>query len=93
IYGITGGTPLGRGIRASELAAATPYNTYVNYGLPPGPIGNPGRAALAAVMDPPDTEELYFVANGTGGHSFSRTYGDQSKNVAQWRQIEKSKAS
>lgn len=92
IYGITGGTPLGRGIRASELAAATPYNTYVNYGLPPGPIGNPGRASLAAVMDPPDTEELYFVANGTGGHTFSKTYGDQSKNVAQWRQIEKSKA-
>lgn len=92
IYGITGGTPLGRGIRASELAAATPYNTYANFGLPPGPIGNPGRAALAAVMDPPDTDELYFVANGTGGHSFSKSYGDQSKNVAQWREIEKSKA-
>ena len=92
IYGITGGTPLGRGIRASELTAATPYNTYVNFGLPPGPIGNPGRASLAAVMDPPDTDELYFVANGTGGHTFSKTYGDQTKNVAEWRQIEKSKA-
>lgn len=93
IYGITGGTPLGRGIRASELAAATPYNTYVNYGLPPGPIGNPGRAALAAVMDPPDTSELYFVASGDGGGStFSRTLEDQSKAVAHYRQVERQRA-
>ncbi len=89
IYGITGGLPLGRGLRASELAAPGPYNSYTNYGLPPGPIGNPGRASLAAVMDPPDTDELYFVADGTGGHRFSRTYEEQSKAVGRWRLIEK----
>jgi UPF0755 protein len=92
IYGITAGLPLGRGIRASELATPTPYNTYANYGLPAGPIGNPGRASLAAVMDPPNTDELYFVANGTGGHSFSHSYEDQAKNVGQWRVIEKAHA-
>ena len=89
IYGITGGLPLGRGIRESELLASNPYNTYVITGLPPGPIGNPGRASLAAVMDPPDTNEIYFVADGTGGHAFSSTLEEQAKNVARWRQIEK----
>jgi UPF0755 protein len=89
IYGITGGLPLGRGIRQSELEAQTPYNTYAVAGLPPGPIGNPGRASLAAAMDPPDTNELYFVADGTGGHAFADTYEEQEKNVAKWRQIEK----
>jgi UPF0755 protein len=88
IYGITGGLPLGRGIRESELLAPNPYNTYVVVGLPPGPIGNPGRAALAAAMDPPDTNELYFVADGTGGHVFASTYEEQAQNVARWRQIE-----
>lgn len=89
IYGITGGLPLGRGIRESELLAPNPYNTYVVTGLPPGPIGNPGRASLAAVMDPPNTSDLYFVADGSGGHVFAATYDDQAKNVAKWRQIEK----
>jgi len=89
IYGITSGAPLGRGLRESELTTATPYNTYVNFGLPPGPIGNPGRAALAAVMDPPDTDELYFVADGSGGHAFSKSYDEQARNVAHWRQVEK----
>jgi UPF0755 protein len=89
IYGITGGLPLGRGIRESELLAPNPYNTYVITGLPPGPIGNPGRASLAAVMDPPDTSEVYFVADGTGGHVFASTYEAQAENVARWRQIEK----
>ena len=89
IYGITGGLPLGRGIRESELLAPNPYNTYVVVGLPPGPIGNPGRASLAAVMDPPDTNEVYFVADGTGGHVFASTYEAQAANVARWRQIEK----
>ncbi len=89
IYGITGGLPLGRGIRESELLAPNPYNTYVVAGLPPGPIGNPGRASLAAVMDPPDTNDLYFVADGTGGHIFAATYEEQAQNVARWRQIEK----
>jgi UPF0755 protein len=93
IYGVTSGAPLGRGLRVSELAAPGPYNTYVNYGLPPGPIGNPGRASLAAVMDPPDTDELYFVANGAGGAStFSRTLVEQAKAVAHWRQIEQARA-
>jgi UPF0755 protein len=89
IYGITGGLPLGRGIRESELLAPNPYNTYAVAGLPPGPIGNPGRASLAAAMDPPDTDELYFVADGTGGHVFASTYDEQAKNVLRWRQIEK----
>jgi UPF0755 protein len=88
IYGLTRGVPLGRGIRQSELIAATPYNTYVIAGLPPTPICNPGRAALAAVLDAPRTDELYFVANGTGGHAFSSTLEQHEKNVAHWRQIE-----
>jgi UPF0755 protein len=89
IYGITQGAALGHGLRLSELQSNSPYNTYLNPGLPPGPIGNPGRASLAAVMDPAETDELYFVANGTGGHSFARTLEEQSRNVARWREIEK----
>jgi UPF0755 protein len=89
IYGVTGGAPLGRGLRESELMAPGPYNTYLNVGLPPGPIGNPGRASLAAAMDPPDTSDLYFVADGSGGHVFASTYDQQAKNVERWRQIEK----
>ncbi len=88
IYGITAGAPLGRGLRESELLTPTAYNTYTNFGLPAGPIGNPGRASLAAVMDPPETQELYFVADGTGGHVFAKTYDEQARNVAHWRQIE-----
>ncbi len=93
IYGITRGYPLGRGLRASELAADTPYNTYLRPGLPPTPIGNPGRASLAAVLDPPQTQEIYFVADGTGGHAFARTAAEQEANVAKWRAIEKARAS
>ena len=89
IYGVSRGAALGRGIRASELASDNPYNTYLHMGLPPGPIGNPGRASIAAVMDPPETEELYFVADGTGGHAFARTYVEQEQNVARWRIIER----
>jgi UPF0755 protein len=91
IYGVTGGLPLGRGIRESELQAANPYNTYVVTGLPPGPIGNPGRASLAAAMDPPNTDDLYFVADGTGGHAFAATYEAHARNVARWREIEKAR--
>lgn len=91
IYGITQGRPLGRGIRASELAAQTPYNTYAINGLPPTPIANPGRAAIAAVLDPPRTTELYFVADGTGGHVFASTLVEHNANVAKWRAIERSK--
>jgi UPF0755 protein len=92
IYGITRGRPLGRGIRLSELNAVTPYNTYRIDGLPPTPIANPGRDALAAVLDPPKTDELFFVADGTGGHVFARTYDEHLANVAKWRAIEANRA-
>jgi UPF0755 protein len=88
IYGLTRGVPLGRGIRESELIAPTPYNTYAIPGLPPTPICNPGRASLAAVLDAPRTDELYFGADGTGGHAFSSTLEQHQKNVAHWRVIE-----
>ena len=88
IYGLNGGNPLGRGLLRSELAQPGPYNTYLNAGLPPTPIANPGRASLAAVLDPPDTKDLYFVADGTGGHAFAATFEEHKKNVARWRQIE-----
>ncbi len=92
IYAVDKGLPLGHGLRASELHIDSPYNTYLNAGLPPGPIGNPGRASLAAVMDPPDSKALYFVANGQGGHAFAATLAEHDKNVAHWREIEKQKA-
>ncbi|MCW5723588.1 MAG: endolytic transglycosylase MltG [Maricaulaceae bacterium] len=90
IYGITQGEPLGRGIRRSELDnAANPYNTYHIPGLPPGPIANPGRESIRAVLNPPQTNELFFVADGTGGHAFAATYAEHQRNVARWRQIER----
>lgn len=92
IYGISGGKPLGRGLRESELNTITPYNTYKVSGLPPTPIANPGRAALAAVLDPPATKDLFFVADGTGGHVFAATYEDHQRNVARWRQVERDAA-
>jgi UPF0755 protein len=92
IYGLNGGKPLGRGLRASEMAAPNPYNTYQIAGLPPGPIANPGRAALAATLDPPKTDYLFFVADGTGGHVFATTYDEHLKNVAQWRAVERQRA-
>jgi UPF0755 protein len=92
IYGITGGEPLGRGIRRSELDRATPYNTYIIDGLPPTPICNPGRASLEAVMNPPETDYLFFVADGTGGHAFSVTLAEHERNVARWREIERERA-
>jgi UPF0755 protein len=88
IYALTRGKPLGRGIRQSELTMPSPYNTYLTAGLPPTPICNPGRASIAAVLDPPKTDELYFVADGTGGHVFSKTYEEHQRNVAHWRQVE-----
>jgi UPF0755 protein len=88
IFGVSRGVPLGRGLLESELKAPTPYNTYVIAGLPPTPICNPGRASLAAVLDAPRTDELYFVANGSGGHAFSSTLEQHQKNVDQWRAIE-----
>jgi UPF0755 protein len=89
VYGVSRGMPLGRGLRASELADPNPYNTYRHAGLPPTPIGNPGRASLAAVLDPPQTNELFFVADGSGGHVFAATYDEHLANVARWRQIER----
>lgn len=88
IYDISKGYPLGRGIRQSELNAATPYNTYVIPGLPPGPISNPGKDSLDAVLNPEQTSDLYFVATGQGGHVFSATVEGQAKNVAAYRAFE-----
>ena len=89
IYGIAGGkATLGRPILKSEIEQHTPYNTYVIEGLPPGPISNPGRAALEAVASPARTKELYFVADGTGGHAFSETLEQHQRNVARLRALE-----
>jgi UPF0755 protein len=89
IYGLTGGKgSLGRPILKSEIEQPTPYNTYVVDGLPPGPIANPGRASLEAAANPARTKELYFVADGTGGHVFSENYTEHQKNFARLRGIE-----
>lgn len=89
IYSITGGYPLGRGIRASELARVTPYNSYAVAGLPPTPICNPGKDAIAAVLNPGTTKDLFFVASGTGGHYFSTSIADQERHVAELRNRER----
>lgn len=90
IYGITNGSgTLGRPIQKDEIAQKTPYNTYVIKGLPPGPIANPGRAAIEAVLNPAKTDDLYFVADGTGGHAFASNLAEHNKNVARWREIER----
>ena len=89
IYGITKGEGvLGRGLRASELRRATPYNTYLIEGLPPGPIANPGRLSIEATLHPATSDYLYFVADGTGGHVFAKTLAEHNQNVAKWREIE-----
>jgi UPF0755 protein len=90
IYGVTGGAALGHGLRVSELAARNPYNTYLVPGLPPTPIDNPGRASLAATLSPSATADLYFVADGSGGHAFADTFEAHKRNVARWRAIEQS---
>src|SRR4051794_24743684 len=90
IYGLAGGKgTLGRPIRRSEIMQPSPYNTYVVDGLPPGPIANPGRASLEATASPARTRDLFFVADGTGGHSFTETYDQHQKNVAKLRTMEK----
>jgi UPF0755 protein len=90
IYGLVGGQgPLGRPIRRSEIRRKTAYNTYRINGLPPTPIANPGRASIAAVLNPANSKALYFVADGTGGHVFAETLAAHNRNVRRWRQIEK----
>jgi len=91
IYGLTGGKgSLGRPIQKNEIEQPTPYNTYVIDGLPPGPIANPGRASLEAAANPARTKEIYFVADGSGGHVFSDNYTEHQKNVARLRGLEHS---
>jgi UPF0755 protein len=90
IYGLSGGKgTLGRGILKSEMEQMTPYNTYRIKGLPPTPIANPGRAALEAVLRPTKTGDLYFVADGSGGHVFAEKFDEHQRNVAKWRLVEK----
>jgi UPF0755 protein len=80
---------LGRPIKRSEITQPSPYNTYVIEGLPPGPIANPGRASLEAAANPARTRDLFFVADGTGGHTFTETYDQHQKNVSRLRSMEK----
>ncbi|MBL4870185.1 MAG: endolytic transglycosylase MltG, partial [Robiginitomaculum sp.] len=89
IYGITGGEKLGRGLRRSEIDRKTDWNTYQIDGLPITPICNPGRAAIAAVLNPMKTDEIFFVADGTGGHVFAKTLRGHINNVNKWRKIER----
>ena len=90
VYGLVlGKGTLGHSITKADLNQSTPYNTYIIDGLPPGPICNPGKAALEAVANPARGKDLYFVADGTGGHVFAETLDQHQKNVAHWRQIEK----
>ena len=93
IYGITRGEGvLGRGIRQSELRRETPWNTYVIDGLPPTPIANPGLASIEAALNPDETDYIFFVADGTGGHAFAVTLAEHNANVAEWRKIEAERA-
>lgn len=93
IYGITKGEGvLGRGLRQSELRGETPWNTYVINGLPPTPIANPGRASLEAAVNPDQTDFIFFVADGSGGHAFAATLRAHNANVAKWRRIEAERA-
>jgi UPF0755 protein len=89
IYPITKGKPLGRRIRQSEIAAVNDYNTYAMVGLPKGPIANPSRAAIEAVLNPKKTEALFFVADGKGGHVFANTLEEHNANVEKWYAIRK----
>ena len=91
IYPITQGRPLGRRIRESEIRAVNDYNTYAMVGLPKAPITNPGRASIAAVLNPADTHALYMVADGTGGHAFADTLEAHNANVAKWFKIRRAR--
>jgi UPF0755 protein len=89
VYGITRGVPLGHGLRVSEIANKTEWNTYQIDGLPKTPICNPGRESIKAVLQPAVTDYIYFVADGSGGHVFASTLGEHNANVANWRLVEK----
>lgn len=90
VYGINNGAgPLGRQLTRQDLDTPTPYNTYQIGGLPPTPIANPGRAALAAALAPASTKDLYFVADGSGGHAFSETLDQHNRNVRAWRKLQR----
>ena len=91
IYPVTKGKPLGRRILRSELNADTGYNTYKKPGLPLGPIANPGRDSIAAVLDPAPTKAIYFVADGTGGHVFAETFEQHQANVRKWYEIRRAR--
>lgn len=91
IYPVTKGKPLGRRILRSELRADNGYNTYARAGLPQGPIANPGRASIAAVLNPELTQALYFVADGSGGHVFADTLAQHQANVAKWYAIRRAR--
>jgi len=89
IYALTEGAgPLGRPLTRKDLEVASPYNTYIVAGLPPGPIANPGEAAIAAALNPETHGYYYFVADGSGGHAFSKTLAEHNRNVARWRQVQ-----
>jgi UPF0755 protein len=98
IYGLSKGEPLldaagrRRGLRRSELERPNPYSTYQIDGLPPTAIANPGVDSLRAVLNPPATADLFFVADGSGGHVFARTFDEHLRNVARWRQVERARA-
>ncbi len=90
VYGITRGAgPLGRPLSRADLDAETAYNTYKINGLPPSPIANPGRASIAAVLNPATTDALYFVADGSGGHAFAKTLDEHNRNVRAWRKLQR----
>jgi UPF0755 protein len=91
IYPITKGKPLGRRIRRSELEAVNGYNTYAMAGLPEGPIANPSRQAIAAVLAPAASKAIYFVADGKGGHVFAETLAQHQANVARYYVIRRSR--
>jgi UPF0755 protein len=91
IYPVTKGRPLGRRILKSELQADNDYNTYVIEGLPAGPIANPGKRAIEAVLNPAKTSNIFFVADGTGGHVFAKTNAEHERNVARWRKYRAAK--